>query len=146
MNRSNIRFKLHEQYHGPHKDLSPEDVVKIMLHSLKSSETGPLTEGLSRCYRFISPVSRYFVGPVSYLREYTSQSVYQYLIGHQHFRLQRVERGTHSALITVQVHDMDFEEHIYLFLLTKQEDQHAGCWMLDLAEYQADREEGFRLN
>ncbi len=146
MNRSNLRYKLHERFDRPDKQLSPIDVVQILLMTLRHTDEDSIERSLFKCYSFISPVSRFFVGPIGYFKNLVQDTLYKYLLNHVDFRVLEIEVGERSSLVTVKVYDRDCEGHNFLFLLTLQEEECAGCWMVDLVEYQESNSDTYKLN
>lgn len=114
----------------PSRDLTPEDVVRLQLQSLRESLADP--SRLMDCYSLASPENRQQTGPFSRFAAMVMQSPYDQLAHCENWQVgsAAIERDYAAVLVsTVEHHE---EPKAFRFLLHRySQPPYEGCWLTD---------------
>jgi hypothetical protein len=118
---------------APSANLSPSDVVEIILRSMAQNDSPTPDAGLQQAFVFASPANKLVTGPFWHFKAIVKQPVYAPLINHTSRTLGEPEyKGTHSASIPLIVISSNGEAVGFLWSLSKQTSgEHADSWMTD---------------
>ncbi len=116
----------------PSPDLSPADVVKVVLDALKHNDRPMIDQGIKVAFRFASPDNKRATGPIDRFLDLVKNPQYRPLIDHKSFEAGEMKIDGTTAMQPVKVRAADGTTATYLFQLSKQPDgAFKGCWMTD---------------
>jgi hypothetical protein len=116
----------------PSPALSPEQVVKFQLDSLRRNDEPAPNAGIERSFRFASPSNKDFTGPLEHFAGIVRSPAYAPLLYSLAAAVTQAEVGEGQARIFVSVTSASGTEFSFLFLLSRQkEGEYRDCWMTD---------------
>lgn len=116
---------------GPHADLKPEDVVRIVIDALAHNDTPYVDAGIATTFNFASPANKINTGP---LTRFTTmvKSGYGMMLDHQSSEFSEVVYKDSTAYMIVKLVASNGSEVAYAFRLSQQsEGEYQGMWMTD---------------
>jgi hypothetical protein len=117
---------------APSPQLTPDDVVAIVLDALSRNDIPVKDHGISVTFTFSSPANRAFVGPIESFADLVRDDTYRPLLYHRHAARGVAHVNGDRATVRVVVTTAAGERVAYLFALSRQTDgQYRGCWMTD---------------
>lgn len=112
-------------------DLSPEQVVKLQLDSLRQTATDP--ESLIVCYSLAAPSNRIATGPIDRFARLIRLPEYRVLVGHRRALVGRAivmeDDPSQVAVFVTVTADSETPSGFRFYLGKQNEPPHAGCWM-----------------
>ncbi len=119
----------------PNPNLSPEQVVTIVLEALQHNDEQAPDSGIATAFRFASPGNRAATGPLERFVQLVKSSAYKPLLNHKTATRGNVRIADDIARQRVTLTAADGERVVYLFTVSKQtEDPYKNCWMTDGVE------------
>jgi len=117
----------------PSPDLSPKDVVKIVLESMADNDNPLPDAGIRQAFRFASPSNKRSTGPFWHFKAIVERPAYAPLIDHTSRTLGDPEYADNDTVsIPVMVIAPSGEIAGYLWSLSKQTSgKNRGSWMTD---------------
>jgi len=116
----------------PSPDLSPEDVVRTVLHALQHNDTPGPDAGIRTTFNFASPGNRASTGPVARFAEMVKGSIYGILIDFREAQIDPPEIVGERARIRLRVTGGDGRTATFIWELSRQSSPpYGGCWMTD---------------
>ncbi len=116
---------------APTPQLSPEQVVKVVVAALKANDAGD--SGIRITFAFASPANQEMTGPIDRFIPMVKTPAYAPLVNHQSSSVKELGVKGDQAAEMVTVIDAAGNVAHYVFQLSKQHD--AGplkdCWMTD---------------
>lgn len=117
---------------GPRPELTPQDVVRLVIEALQHNSETPYDEGIRVTFNFASPANRRATGPLQRFIKMVKSPKYRLMLGHHRAEYGDLEIQGKSARQRVTLYDKADVPTVYVFLLSYQTDTpHAGCWMTD---------------
>ena len=117
---------------APSPQLSPDEVVGIVLEALARNDVPVKDHGISVTFAFSSPANRAFVGPIESFADLVRDDTYRPLLYHRHAARGVAHVTGDRATVRVVITTASGERVAYLFALSLQNDgQYRGCWMTD---------------
>ncbi len=117
---------------GPRPELTPQDVVRLIIKALQHNSATPYDEGIRLTFNFASPVNRRATGPLQRFTRMVKSPQYRLMLGHQRAEYGETEIQGQAARQRVTLYDKAEVPTVYVFLLSYQTSApHAGCWMTD---------------
>lgn len=117
---------------GPRPELTPQDVVRLIIEALQHNSETPYDEGIRVTFNFASPANRRATGPLQRFIKMVKSPKYRLMLGHHRAEYGDLEIQGKSARQRVTLYDKAGLPTVYVFLLSYQTDTpHAGCWMTD---------------
>jgi hypothetical protein len=114
----------------PAPDLSPGDVVKIVLDALKNNDAKDT--GIATTFAFASPGNRKVTGPLERFIPMLKNPAYAPMLNHKSAKYGKVVIRDDAAQQVVKVVDAKGHEAMYVFRLSKQADGDLkDCWLTD---------------
>ena len=122
----------------PSPALSPRDVVRIQLESLRAN--GADDGGIAVCFRFASPANRRITGPLDRFAGMIRKGPYRLMLNYLDASFDEVERYGDTALQRVTLLGKRYAV-TYVFALSVQRGGPCeGCWMTDSVQIESVRE------
>lgn len=116
----------------PSPALSPQQVVKFQLDSLRQNDEPAPNTGIERSFRFASPSNKEVTGPLEHFAELVRSPAYAPLLYSLGADLTQAEVSDDQARIFVRVTSASGSVLSYVFLLSRQkEGEYRDCWMTD---------------
>ena len=117
----------------PSPELSPKDVVEIVLGSMANNDSPSPDAGLQQAFEFASPSNKRSTGPFWHFKAIVEQPAYAPLINHTRRKLGEPEfAGNNTASIPIMVVGSNGEVAGYLWSLSKQSGgDYQDSWMTD---------------
>lgn len=117
----------------PSPELSPKDVVEIVLGSMANNDSPSPDAGLQQAFEFASPSNKQSTGPFWHFKAIVEQPAYAPLINHTRRKLGEPEfAGNNTASIPIMVVGSNGEVAGYLWSLSKQSGgDYQDSWMTD---------------
>ena len=117
----------------PSPELSPKDVVEIVLGSMANNDSPKPDAGLQQAFEFASPSNKRTTGPFWHFKAIVEQPAYAPLINHTHRTLGEPEFvGNNNASIPIVIVGSNGEVAGYLWSLSKQDSgDYQNSWMTD---------------
>ena len=118
----------------PSPDLSPKDVVEIVLGGMANNNNDPTPDaGIQLAFQFASPSNKRSTGPFWHFKAIVEQPVYAPLINHTSRTLGEPEfAGNHTSSIPLMVVGANGEVAGYLWALSRQiGGDYRDSWMID---------------
>ena len=117
----------------PSPELSPKDVVEIVLGSMANNDSPSPDAGLQQAFEFASPSNKRSTGPFWHFKAIVEQPAYAPLINHTSRTLGEPEfAGNDTASIPIMVIGSNGEVAGYLWSLSKQSGgDYQDSWMTD---------------
>ena len=117
----------------PSPELSPKDVVEIVLGSMANNDSPKPDAGLQQAFEFASPSNKRTTGPFWHFKAIVEQPAYAPLINHTRRALGEPEfAGNNTASIPIMVVGSNGEVAGYLWSLSKQSGgDYQDSWMTD---------------
>ena len=117
----------------PSPELSPKDVVEIVLGSMANNDSPSPDAGLQQAFEFASPSNKRSTGPFWHFKAIVEQPAYAPLIHHTRRQLGEPEfAGNNTASIPIMVVGSNGEVAGYLWSLSKQSGgDYQDSWMTD---------------
>jgi len=132
---SDIPLRSRAQQDGasqPNSQLSPEEVVRIVLEALQRNDIPRPDSGIATAFRFSSPGNRAATGPLTRFAQIVKTPNYLPLLGHQSAEREAAQIRERQARVLVTITSTRGERINYLFSLSKQLDASCrDCWMTD---------------
>ena len=126
------RSLLQHYFVSPIPELSPDQVVKLQLKALRNNEKLGDDSGIRGCYNFASPANKAYTGPLERFVRMVKNPLYNSLLNHKVAHFEPVVIMGDEAQQRVTLIDMDDQEAVYVFSLSRQYgDGYVGCWMTD---------------
>ncbi len=119
----------------PNPNLSPEQVVTVVLEALQHNDQPAPDSGISTAFRFASPDNRAVTGPLDRFIELVKNPLYKPLLSYKTATRGPVRIADSVARQRVTLTAANGAKAVYLFTLSKQtEDPYKNCWMTDGVE------------
>ena len=67
---------------GPRPELTPQDVVRLVIEALQHNSETPYDEGIRVTFNFASPTNRHATGPLQRFIEMVKSPQYRPMLGH----------------------------------------------------------------
>ncbi len=116
----------------PNAQLSPDDVVRIVLEALQHNDTPRPDSGIATTFRFSSPANQAATGPLARFIGIVKMPNYLPLLNHRSAEREPAQIRDRQARVLVTITDGSGERINYIFSLSKQEDVSCrDCWMTD---------------
>ena len=117
----------------PSPELSPKDVVEIVLGSMANNDSPRPDAGLQQAFEFASPSNKRTTGPFWHFKAIVEQPAYAPLINHTLRTLGEPKfAGNNNASIPIMVVGSNGEVAGYLWSLSKQNGgDYQDSWMTD---------------
>ncbi len=114
---------------APKPELSPQEVVRIVLDALRKNDTPREDAGIETTFRFASAANKEVTGPLERFKKMVKAPRYRPLLNHKSARMgiSLVDGNTATQRVTITA--ADGKEAVYEFVLSK--DAETGCWMTD---------------
>lgn len=117
---------------APSPQLTPDQVVGIVLGALARNDQPVKDHGISVTFAFSSPANRAFVGPIESFADLVRDDTYRPLLNHRHASRGPAHVNGERATVRVVVTTSAGERVAYLFALSMQTDgAYKNCWMTD---------------
>jgi hypothetical protein len=118
------------QIQRPSPDLSPDDVVRLQVDSLRAFQRDP--SAINQCYAFASPANRAATGPLARFTAMVQNQNYRPLVRQTSALVGRAVIRDGQATVFVTVLDESRTTRGFRFFLSRQTDpQFLDCWMTD---------------
>jgi len=119
----------------PNPNLSPEQVITIVLEALQRNDEQAPDSGITTAFRFASPGNRAATGPLDRFIQLVRSPAYKPLLNHKSASRGSVRISDNVARQRITLVAADGEKVVYLFTLSKQiDDPYKNCWMTDGVE------------
>jgi hypothetical protein len=119
----------------PNPNLSPEQVITIVLEALQRNDEQAPDAGIATAFRFASPGNRAATGPLERFIQLVKSPAYKPLLNHKTATRGTVRIADDIARQRVTLTSANGERIVYLFTVSKQtEDPYKNCWMTDGVE------------
>lgn len=119
-----------EKRPAPHPDLTPGEVVRIVIDALKDNDERD--RGIAITFDFASPANQELTGPLERFVPMVKGPAYAPMLKHKSAKYGKVLVRQDQAQQLVTIVDADGNEAAYVFQLSKQtEGGREGCWMTD---------------
>ncbi len=126
----------------PNPNLSPEQVITIVLEALQRNDEQAPDSGIATAFRFASPGNRAATGPLERFIQLVKSPAYKPLLNHKTAARGAVRIADDIARQRVTLTAANGERIVYLFTVSKQtEDPYKNCWMTDGVERLKDNQE-----
>lgn len=123
-------YRIDKDARFPHPDLTPEEVIRIVMDALQHNDTPYQDAGIERAINFASTEFRPFPGPSEAFFEMVKHSAYSPLINCQSVEFDALRIAGNQAEQRITVTAGDGEEVMFVWILQKQTaPPHAGCWL-----------------
>lgn len=113
----------------PKPELSPQDVVRIVVDALKQNDTPREDAGIETAFRFASAANKKVTGPIERFKTMVKTPRYRPMLNHKSSRMGISIVDGDTATQRVTIIDADDRETVYEFTLRK--DAETDCWMSD---------------
>ncbi len=114
---------------SPKPDLSPQEVIRIVLDALKKNDTPREDAGIETTFRFASAANKKVTGPLDRFKKLVKTPPYRPMLNHKSARQGILLVDGNNATQRVTIIAADGSEAVYEFILSK--DAETGCWMTD---------------
>lgn len=122
----------HYDLQEPNPDLTPDEVVRIVLDALRHNDKPGPDFGIRTTFNFASPGNRAVTGPLSKFAEMIKNSLYNILIGYQEARIEPAQITGDRASVLVNITGSTGLPAVFVFKLSRQtHPPYRGCWMTD---------------
>lgn len=125
----------HEPHYNlpePHPDLTPEDVVRIVLAALQHNDDPGPDYGIRTAFNFASPGNRSVTGPLAKFADMVKNSLYSILIDFKDAQIEPATTSGEHARLVVRVKGGDGRSASFIIELSRQANPpYRGCWMTD---------------
>ena len=112
-------------------NLSPIDVLRIQLNSLKINDNPYPDAGIDQTWELAHPNNKKFTGPLSRFKIMIYSDDYKILLNHISHEIEILLESDSIYIFKVQVKTKDNEIYFYEWQIAKvyYEDQLKGCWL-----------------
>ncbi len=125
----------------PNPNLSPEQVINILLEALQRNDDPAPNNGIATAFRFASPGNRAETGPLDRFVRLVRSPAYKPMLNHKNALRGNVRIIGNVARQRITLIAANGERIAYLFTLSKQtEAPYKNCWMTDGVERLRDDE------
>ncbi len=125
----------------PNPNLSPEQVINILLEALQRNDDPAPNSGIATAFRFASPGNRAETGPLDRFVRLVRSPAYKPMLNHKSALRGSVRISGNVARQRITLVAANGERIVYLFTLSKQtEEPYKNCWMTDGVERLRDDE------
>jgi len=115
----------------PSKDLTPEQVVRIVIEALKTNDPSKDDDGIATVFEFASPGNKSSTGPLPRFTKMIKGGFGQ-MLNHSDSEFGTMEISNDTALQAVWLTTQAGEQHGYVFQIGKQsEGEFDGMWMTE---------------
>ncbi len=115
----------------PQPDLTPQQVVQIVVSALKSNDPSIGDQGIETVYRFASPANKEVTGPLSRFKSMIKGG-FSSMLNHIHSEFGEMQVDAGTGLQAVWLTDKAGFKRGYVFQLGKQQSgEFAGSWMTE---------------
>lgn len=119
----------------PNPNLSPEQVINIVLEALQHNDQPTPDSGIATAFRFASPGNRAATGPLERFINLVKNPAYKPLLNYKSVERGAVRIADDIARQRITVVAASGEKAVYLFTLSKQADEpYKNCWLTDGVE------------
>lgn len=126
----------------PNPNLSPEQVITIVLEALQHNDEQAPDSGIATAFRFASPGNRAATGPLERFVQLVKSPAYKPLLNHKTATRGNVRIAGDTARQRVTLTAANGERIVYLFTVSKQtEEPYKNCWMTDGVERLKDNQD-----
>jgi len=116
----------------PIPEISPDQVVKHQVNSLKNNSKKGDDLGVAAVFMFASPSNKMFTGPLARFIRMVKNPLYAPLLNHQTAYFDPIIITENQAEQRVTVIDENNNSNVYIFCLSKQTyGPYRNCWMTD---------------
>jgi hypothetical protein len=113
----------------PHAGLTPDEVVRIQLDSLRGNDAAD--HGIAVCFRFASPGNRSQTGPLPRFISMIKDGPYQLMLTYDEADYEPVEIVDDVARQRVTLSTSTLSVTYAFYLSRQTEGECRGCWMTD---------------
>lgn len=116
----------------PSPGLTPQEVVRIQLQALKKNDVPETDNGIRIAFRFASPRSLAFTGPLEHFVSIVKNPTFAALVNHDSATFYPLRLEGDNAIQRVTIRDSSGQRAVFLFYLSRQKSgPDAGCWLTD---------------
>ena len=115
-------------------NLSPTDVLKIQLNSLKTNDNPYPDAGIDQTWELAHPNNKKFTGPLSRFKIMIYSDDYKILLNHISHKIEILLESDSIYIFKVQIKTKDNEIYFYEWQIAKvkYKDPLKGCWLTTL--------------
>jgi len=114
---------------APNPSLSPQDVVRFQLQSLRENTNG---DGIEATFRFASPSNKAVTGPLERFSRLFEAKQYRPLLNHQDAEVRLIQSDGAVSEVMAALVDANGDYFWYQFRLSRQnKSPYNDCWMTD---------------
>ncbi len=126
----------------PNPNLSPEQVITIVLEALQRNDEQAPDSGIATAFRFASPGNRAATGPLERFIQLVKSPAYKPLLNHKTAARGNVRIAEDVARQRITLTAANGERIVYLFTVSKQtEEPYKNFWMTDGVERLKDNQD-----
>jgi hypothetical protein len=116
----------------PRPDLTPDEVVRIVVAALRNYNSPIPNAGVFTAYRFASPANRAVTGPYGHFLQLVKSADFAPLLSDHPSDLGAIEIKKDHAEQIARVHSDPSHDAVFKFILSRQgEGPYRTCWMVD---------------
>ena len=116
----------------PIPEISPEQVVKYQVNSLKNNSNKGNDLGIAAVFMFASPTNKMFTGPLARFIRMVKNPLYTPMLDHKNAYFDPIIIEEDQAEQRVTITDKNDQKNVYIFRLSRQSvGYYRNCWMTD---------------